>query len=106
MGKSGQNGRGFAKPWEYVDAETNTGLSLTGWMNGRFDRYDSSGFMVDYNMNLGDNRLLRDTYAKDMGWLRENGWLDAQTRAVLVAFTTYNGNFDYWISCTFLLEFP
>ena len=59
------------------------------------------GYLFKMN-NLGyDPSILKSDIEK----LKDNGWIDRQTRAVFVEFTIYNPNINLFSSCLILFEF-
>jgi hypothetical protein len=47
----------------------------------------------------------RTAYLETLAQLKDNRWIDRQTRAILISLNTYNGNFDFLCVSTFILEF-
>ena len=64
---------------------------------GFFHFYDGGGYVADLGYSS-------DTAAPVISNLREYGWIDRQTRAVLVEFTIYNPNTGYFSISTFYYE--
>eukprot|EP00753_Platysulcus_tardus_P015466 PLAT5020.1.p1 GENE.PLAT5020.1~~PLAT5020.1.p1 ORF type:complete len:984 (-),score=565.44 PLAT5020.1:86-2998(-) len=60
---------------------------------------DESGFRFTLN---GANA---STYDATLALYKQGGWIDGQTRAVLVNFNIYNPNFDAWAVFDALMEF-
>ena len=69
--------------------------STPSW--GFFHFYDGGGYVADLGYST-------DTAAPVISNLREYGWIDRQTRAVLVEFTIYNPNTGYFSISTFYYE--
>ena len=65
---------------------------------GTLTMYSGSGYVA----NLGYNQISAYTVVAD---LHSNGWLDIQTRAVLVEFTVYNANTNLFGILSYFIEF-
>ena len=52
--------------------------------------------------NLGFNKSILES---DLERLKQNGWIDRQTRAIFIEFTIYNPNINLFSSCLILFEF-
>lgn len=74
--------------------------SLTGFVS----TYDSSGFYIDSESILCNDTLTQAALANLGNYLQDYLWIDKQTRAVLLIFSFYNINFNYFSSMEFLLE--
>jgi Polycystin cation channel len=71
---------------------------------GQISAYDESGFYVDTSSILV-NDTLTQTALTDLGtYLQQNSWIDVQTRAVLVTFSFYNINYNYFSGLELLIE--
>ncbi|CAK0874154.1 unnamed protein product, partial [Prorocentrum cordatum] len=98
---SGLAGRGDSNPSRYVDEAPGD----TARIEGLQQMYDTSGYIVEYDMQGSPLSEVRQAYLADMEELK-GSWLNDQTRAIHVSFVLYNGNYDYWVSNHFLLEMP
>ena len=79
--------------WEY-NADRRFG-GFDSW--GRFAVYSGGGYIA----NLGYNRLTAKRIIND---LKENRWIDRQTRAVLVEFSLYNPPSNLFAVMTYYFE--
>jgi len=86
----------FVGGFAYSSAEENKLLTTT---YGQVASYDGSGFVRDLDPQS------RPKYLEAVNELRDNLWVDAQTRAVLVSLNLYNGNYNYYCVSQFLIEF-
>eukprot|EP01062_Namystynia_karyoxenos_P059348 TRINITY_DN50788_c0_g1_i1.p1 TRINITY_DN50788_c0_g1~~TRINITY_DN50788_c0_g1_i1.p1 ORF type:complete len:1309 (+),score=386.07 TRINITY_DN50788_c0_g1_i1:459-3929(+) len=59
--------------------------------------YPAGGFVIDFGWNLTANLLLLDTL--------RHGWVDLQTRAVVIEFTVFNTNVRLMAAARVLVEF-
>ena len=66
---------------------------------GTMTMYSGSGYVA----NLGYDQETAYTVIAD---LHSNGWIDVQTRAVLVEFTVYNANTNLFGMVSIFVEFP
>mmetsp|Transcript_27169 Transcript_27169/g.68982 ORF Transcript_27169/g.68982 Transcript_27169/m.68982 type:complete len:906 (+) Transcript_27169:66-2783(+) len=100
--------RGTAVPWGYRSADADSGSQgdRVGVDSGLYQRYDASGYEIDYDLQYSNLQTMREVYRSDMDLMKKNNWLDSRTRAVHVSFTTYNGNYDLWVDSHFLIEMP
>ena len=80
-------------PWNYVSQDQLQ--SSPSW--GFFDVYDGGGYVADLGYSI-------TTAAPVISNLRKYGWIDRQTRAVLLEFVIYNANTGYLSISTFLNE--
>lgn len=80
-------------PWRYVTMEKIH--NSPSW--GFFHVYDGGGYIAD----LGYSKLTAEGIITN---LREYGWLDRQTRAVLLEFSVYNPNTGYISISTYHYE--
>ena len=62
----------------------------------------SPELLIDFT---GTPKTVQDTMSQDMKQLHHNNWIDNRARAVSLAFTAYNGNYDWWINANFVIEF-
>ena len=80
-------------PWRYVPSESFQESS--SW--GLFHVYDGGGYVA----NLG---YTNDTARPIISNLRKFGWIDRQTRAILLQFSIYNANTGYLSIATYYFE--
>ena len=80
-------------PWQYVPNEELR--SSPSW--GYFNFYDGGGYVAD----LGYNSSTAQAVISD---LIEYGWIDRQTRVILLEFTIYNPNTGYLIISAYHFE--
>ena len=80
-------------PWNYVSQEELQ--SSPSW--GFFDVYDGGGYVADLGYSV-------TTAAPVISNLHKYGWIDRQTRAVLLEFVIYNANTGYLSISTFSNE--
>ena len=66
---------------------------------GQVATYDGSGFVRDLDPSS------REQYISAVEQLRNNLWVDEQTRAVIISLNLYNGNYNYYCVSQFLIEF-
>ena len=78
-------------PWRYVPSVQES----PSW--GLFHVYDGGGYVA----NLG---YTNDTARPIISNLREFGWIDRQTRAILLQFSIYNANTGYLSIATYYFE--
>lgn len=71
-------------------------------VTGRSASYDASGYVRDVGPT--DGILTRDTWEVAIAELRQFGWVDRSTRALLVSMLAYNRNFELMISANFIFE--
>ena len=71
-------------------------------VTGRSASYDASGYVRDVGPT--DGILTRGTWETAIGELRQFGWVNRNTRALLVSMLAYNRNFDLMISANFIFE--
>jgi polycystin 1L2 len=82
-------------PWRWSSVSELDGVAY--W--GKLDVYSGDGY-VQYLENT------RSKARNVLATLKDNLWIDRQTRAVFVEFTLYNANANLFQSVTFLIEFP
>eukprot|EP00927_Polykrikos_kofoidii_P029746 TRINITY_DN25667_c0_g1_i1.p1 TRINITY_DN25667_c0_g1~~TRINITY_DN25667_c0_g1_i1.p1 ORF type:complete len:869 (+),score=112.63 TRINITY_DN25667_c0_g1_i1:172-2778(+) len=101
-GVSGLAGRRKdSEPWKYTDSSRRNNLP------GPRQTYDSSGYALVYDLQSPNLQDTFDAFQADMTFLREKAsWLNHRTRALHVSYVAYNGNYNQWMSCWFLFEFP
>ncbi|KAK2571916.1 Polycystin-2 [Acropora cervicornis] len=80
-------------PWNYVPQEKLHGSPSWGF----FDIYSGGGYVAD----LGYNKT---TASPLIANLQKYGWIDRQTRAVVLEFVVYNGNTGYLSISSFYYE--
>lgn len=80
-------------PWRYNSAED---LQLIA-SRGVFTVYSGGGYVADLGYS-------KDTASPLISGLRQKGWIDRQTRAVLVEFTIYNPYTGYLSIVTYYYE--
>jgi len=108
-------GRAVLKDIDNVDKYNSScegsGFSFTPYtdaptMIGKLSAYDSSGYVRDI-VPLEERAYLlqQDTMAKALNELRSFLWLDVQTRAYIISFSIYNGNYNSFAALNFLFEF-
>ena len=66
-------------------------------------RWASSHLQPGFVLDLDSTN--RTAYLETLAQLKDNRWIDRQTRAILISLNTYNGNFDFICVSTFILEF-
>lgn len=80
-------------PWRYLPTES---LQNTpSW--GFFDVYDGGGYVAKLGYNIRTAKLVISN-------LRQHGWIDRQTRAILLQFSIYNPNTGYLSIATYHYE--
>ncbi|XP_044184816.1 polycystic kidney disease protein 1-like 2 [Acropora millepora] len=80
-------------PWNYVPQEKLHGSPSWGF----FDIYSGGGYVADLGYNKATASPLIDN-------LQKYGWIDRQTRAVVLEFVVYNGNTGYLSISSFYYE--
>lgn len=81
-------------PWRYQSWSDLDGYPFMA----ELDTYYGGGYVVEL-FPKWDNKKILNT-------LKEKKWLDRQTRAVLIEFSVYNGNTNYFDSIAIVFEFP
>lgn len=71
-------------------------------ISGASATYDASGFVRDIGPT--DGTLRRDNYTDAVALLKDGGWIDLQTRAVIASLVAYNRNTDLIFTGYFLFE--
>jgi len=80
--------------FQYKDALTLQGAPI----QGKFNTYDGSGYVYEMRGKL--------SYIQgNLSLLKEMNWIDRQTRAVFIEFSTYNPNINLIMVTTILVEF-
>jgi hypothetical protein len=80
--------------FQYKNADTLQGSPI----KGKYDTYDGSGYVYEMRGQL--------SYIQgNLSLLKEMNWIDRQTRAVFVEFSTYNPNINLMMVTTILIEF-
>jgi len=103
--------RGIPGVDKYNTSCDGSGFSYTDWtdapdVTGKVGTYDSSGFVRDVVPLAPRAYLLeQDTLVASFEELRNFLWLDVQTRAYIISFAIYNGNYNSYASVRFLFEF-
>ena len=80
--------------WTYQSAK---GLG-TSVISGRHATYSGGGFAVELASRPEDSTQILQTLEKE-------GWVDRQTRVILVEFTTYNANMNLFTIVVIMFEF-
>jgi len=80
--------------FQFKDANTLQGSSI----QGKFATYDGSGYLYELRGKL-------DYIQGNLKLLKEMQWIDRQTRAVFVEFSSYNPNINLVMVSTILVEF-
>jgi len=101
--KLGQEGRSSTKPWEHHEAPYRT--SGAAPKAASFERAHASGHRLEYELQHTPLSEVREAFLEDMTFLRSQGWLGAQTRALHVSFVAYNAPHLTWIWNRFTFEF-
>jgi hypothetical protein len=102
---SGKAGRSpVTKPWQFVTSKANDDQG--GSEAFLYQPYDGSGYVINYDLQHSMLNQTFTAYREDMERLYATEWGSPTVRSVSVQFTLYNGNYDRWIACWFLLEFP
>ena len=81
------------KPWRYQQAEDTD--TVPKW--GKFSFYPGGGFVSDLGYKNSTGFGIIKT-------LQNQGWLDRQTRAVIVEFSTFNPTVNLLAVCTYFFE--
>lgn len=68
-----------------------------------YESFDTSGYRVGYSLQPGYGMMneTRQAFVDDMTALEAAEWIVPETKAVHMAFISYNGNFDLWVSNSF-----
>jgi len=80
--------------FQFKDANTLQGSSI----QGKYASYDGSGYLYELRGKL-------DYIQGNLTLLKEMQWIDRQTRAVFIEFSSYNPNIDLVMVSTILVEF-
>lgn len=101
--------RGPALPWKYISSDENRRDHNQYSIGGAVQRYDASGYTVDYKAQIpaiaiADNLKF---YDQDMNVFRALNWININTtRAVIIETNIHNYDYDKWASLTLLFEMP
>jgi polycystin 1L2 len=82
------------KAFQYRSAESLNGYPIMG----EYNMYWGGGYVYEMRGNILELQA-------NLSALRSLDWIDRQTRAVFVEFSTYNPNINMFGVCEFLLEF-
>lgn len=93
-------------PWKWLHQEANSGDHAVSALTGSWQRYDPSGYNLDYDLQYSNLTGLQDAYRADMFALRERGWFTNRTRSIIVSFVLYSSSYDMWAQSDFVLEMP
>lgn len=74
-------------------------------VRGKLASYGADGFYLDSVSYLTDAKLEESELLQMFKLLKDNEWLDLQTRAVIITFLTWNSNYEYFSQLQFMLEF-
>uniref|UniRef100_A0A7M5V0L4 Polycystic kidney disease protein 1-like 2 n=3 Tax=Clytia hemisphaerica TaxID=252671 RepID=A0A7M5V0L4_9CNID len=96
-GSNNGSQNGYQQYWNHN--ENDGDFSSVYDVSGRIATYAGSGFSVD----LGKSK--RETN-KILNYLQKNQWLDEFTRAVVIDFTVYNTQSNFYCIVLFLMEVP
>jgi hypothetical protein len=80
--------------FQYKDANTLQGSPI----QGKFATYDGSGYLYEIRGKL-------DYIQGNLSLLQQMQWIDRQTRAVFIEFSSYNPNINLIMVSTILVEF-
>jgi len=92
-------------PWKFM-TEQEANHQRVGSEVGQYQRYDPSGYAVEYNLQHSNLTAVYEAFVADMTTLRNASWISRRTRAVHVTFLAYNPTYDYWMPSRYMLEFP
>ncbi|XP_069123303.1 uncharacterized protein [Argopecten irradians] len=95
VGWTTQSANNSGESWQYQDS-----LKLNGYpVVAKYDSYGGGGYVA----SLGNtNQTATDMF----NYLHDSGWIDRNTRAVLVEANIYNPNVNLFSVICFVLEFP
>lgn len=74
--------------WQYSDSSTTGSFSFSGDIS----RYDGSGYYVDLKETQKES-------ADIIKELKDGLWVSRHTRAVMIDFSSYNGNLNIFAIC-------
>jgi polycystin 1L2 len=83
-----------AEAWKYTDASDIWGFTRMG----EYRTYSGGGYILKFVKNRENAYLLLEE-------LIQNDWINRNTRAVFLEFTTYNPNVNLFLNAVFLVEF-
>ncbi|CAH1253112.1 PKD2L1 [Branchiostoma lanceolatum] len=87
------NGSLVKSPWVYQNPSN--ALSTAAEMSS----YDSGGYVAE----LGDSY---EAALETIEGLEKSNWIDRYTRAIVVEFTLFNANVNFFSTLTYVVEFP
>ena len=65
---------------------------------GAIGVYDGTGYVIDLDNNI-------TKWAETIAEMRRSQWIDdKRTRAVIVSFLIYNGNYNYYLNVNMVME--
>jgi hypothetical protein len=122
-GKAGRHPS--TRPWRFVTAKEQSEVRVDTMDGSRYQSYDGSGYLVEYDLQYTAHRSkppnlstieaaswqlqgLNESllgYREDMTHLRTTEWGSLNVRTLSVQVSLYNGNYDVWVDCWFLIEF-
>ncbi|CAG9334842.1 PKD2_4 [Blepharisma stoltei] len=89
----------FSKAFKYSD-----NIPYSSTFQGKISEYDETGYYID-SSDYWTGAPDIDTISHLNSFLKENLWIDNQTRAIFITFTTYNINYDFFTTSVILIEF-
>lgn len=89
----------YTQAFKYTESPPN-GYTFTG----EVATYDMSGFYIDSENIQVDGKLNRNAFEGLGNYLENNMWIDVKTRAILIIFSFYNINYNYFSSLELLIE--
>lgn len=103
----GTDGRSSSvSPWKFSAADKNSLDHNQGPLSGLWQKYDASGYNLDYNLSHSNLTAMFNAYRADMLALRERGWWTNRTRSIIVSFTLFSSNYEMWLNSEYVLETP
>ena len=98
------SGSGFT----WTSAKENFGVpfapDLDMQVDGMLGSYDGSGFVRDIKPAPDQYAVAPETFDDAIAELKDYLWFDQRTRAAMISFAVYNGNYDMFMSVQFLFE--
>ena len=73
-------------------------------VDGMLGSYDGSGFVRDIKPAPDQYAVAPETFDDAIAELKDYLWFDQRTRAAMISFAVYNGNYDMFMSVQFLFE--
>lgn len=70
-------------------------------LKGMESDYDNSGYVIDFNKSS-----TLEEFTQEIEKLKDNNYIDLQTRAIVIYFTFYNYDMNKYFFSEFLIEFP